>query len=63
MLNFGTLLRPPMGGGIAFSHLFFNSLMTSFSLPRMTRRIYVAIKDALDTFCELSNQKVSYEKS
>lgn len=56
-------IKASRGGIASFSHLFFNSLMTSFSLPGTTRRIYVAVKDALDTFCELSNQKVSSKKS
>ena len=48
-------------GGPAFSHLFFvNDLML---FAKADRKNCVAIKDVLDSFCDLSGQKISGENT
>lgn len=48
-------------GGIAFSHLFFaNDLVLS---PKADHKTCVPVRDALDSFCSLSGQKISNDKS
>lgn len=48
-------------GGIAFSHLFFADDLVLFA--KADHKNCVAIRDVLETFCELFEQKVSDEKS
>ena len=48
-------------GGLAFSHLFFPNDLVLFAKADLKN--FIAIKDALDTFCELFDQKISVEKS
>ena len=48
-------------GGLAFSHLFFANDLVLF--VKAGRKNCMVIRDALDTFCSLSRQKVSHEKS
>ena len=48
-------------GGLAFSHLFFTDDLVLFA--KADRKNCVVVRDALDTFCSLSGQKVSCEKS
>lgn len=48
-------------GRLAFSHLFFADDLILFA--KADRKNCVAVRDALDTFCSLSGQKVSCEKS
>ena len=48
-------------GGLAFSHLFFPNDLVLFAKADLKN--FIAIKDALDTFCELFGQKISVEKS
>ena len=48
-------------GSLAFSHLFFADNLVLF--VKAGRKNCMAVKDALDTFCSLSGQKVSHEKS
>ena len=48
-------------GGLAFSHLFFADNLILF--VKADRKHCVAIRDALDSFCSLSGQKVSNAKS
>ena len=57
------LWKPMMAsrGGIAFSCLFFADDLVLFA--KADHKNFVAIKDVLDTFCALSGQKVSVEKS
>lgn len=44
-------------GGIAFLHLFFTDDLVLFA--KADQKNCVAIKDVLETFCELSGQKVN----
>ena len=44
-------------GGIAFSHLFFADDLVLFA--RVDQKNFVVVKDVLESFCELSSQKVS----
>ena len=57
------LWKPVMAsrGRIAFSCLFFANDLVLFA--KADHKNFVAIKDVLDTFCALSGQKVSVEKS
>lgn len=48
-------------GGVAFSHLFFADDLVLFAKADVKN--CRAIRDALDTFCDLFSQKVSAEKS
>ena len=48
-------------GGIAFSHILFADDLVLFA--KADRKNCIAIKDAIETFCVLSGQKVSDEKS
>ena len=48
-------------GGIAFSHLFFANDLVLFA--KANKKNCRAVRDVLDTFCCLSGQKVSAEKS
>lgn len=48
-------------GGLAFSHLFFADDLVLFA--KADRKNYVVVREVLDTFCSLSGQKVSMEKS
>ena len=48
-------------GGMAFSHLFFADDLVLFA--RADRKNCVAVREVLDSFCDLSGQKVSQEKS
>ena len=48
-------------GGLAFSHLFFVDSLVLFAKANVKN--CRAVRDVLDTFCELSGQKVSAEKS
>ena len=45
----------------AFSHLFFANDLVHFA--RADRKNCIAIREVLDSFCSISVQKVSYEKS
>ena len=47
--------------GPAFSHLFFADDLVHFA--RADRKNCIAIREVLDSFCSISVQKVSYEKS
>lgn len=47
--------------GIAFSHLFFADDLMLFA--KADRKNCMAMRDALDTFCALSGQKINKEKS
>ncbi|XP_075650954.1 uncharacterized protein LOC142621553 [Castanea sativa] len=47
-------------GGLAFSHLFFADNLVLFA--KADQKNCTAIKDALNTFCELSSEKVSVDK-
>ena len=49
------------GGGPAFSHLFFADNLVSFA--KADRKNCVAIREVLDSFCCMSGQKVSQDKS
>ena len=48
-------------GVIAFSHLFFADDLVLFA--KVDRKNCVAVREVLDSFCELSGQKVSQDKS
>ena len=48
-------------GGVAFSHLFFTDDLILFAKADVKN--CMAIRDVLDTFCMLSGQKFSAEKS
>ena len=48
-------------GGPSFSHIFFADNLMLFA--KADRKNCVAIKDVLDSFCEISGQKISGEKS
>ena len=48
-------------GGLAFSHLFFADDLILFG--KADKKNYTSIKEALDSFCELSRQKVNNRKS
>lgn len=48
-------------GGIAFSHLFFADDLVLFA--KADQKNCLVIRDALDSFCDLSGQKISNEKS
>lgn len=48
-------------GGLAFSHLFFVDDLMPFT--KVDRKNCVAIKEVLDSFCDLSGQKISGEKT
>ena len=48
-------------GGVTFSHLFFVDDLVLFA--KADSKNCKAIRDVLDTFCDLSGQKVSVEKS
>ena len=48
-------------GGIAFSHLVFVDDLVLFA--RVDQKNFVAVKDVLESFCKLSGQKVSQDKS
>ncbi|XP_075658714.1 uncharacterized protein LOC142628516 [Castanea sativa] len=48
-------------GGQAFSHLFFANDLVLFAKAGMKNCI--SVRETLDTFCELSSQKVSLNKS
>ena len=48
-------------GGLAFSHIFFADDLMLFA--KADRKNCLAIRDALDVFCNISGQKVSETKS
>ena len=48
-------------GGLAFSHLFFVDNLILFG--KANKKSYISIKEALDSFCELSGKKVNNGKS
>ena len=51
---------PASKGGIAFSYLFFADDLMLFA--KVDRRNCMVMRDALDTFCALSGQKIKNEK-
>ena len=48
-------------GGIAFSHLFFTDDLVLFA--KADQKNFAVIRDVLDSFCDMSGQKVSNQKS
>ena len=48
-------------GGVVFSHIFFANDLVLFA--KVDVKNCRAIRDVLDTFCDLSRQEVSVEKS
>ena len=52
---------PSSRGGISFSHLIFANDLVLFA--KADHKNCMAVRDVLDTFCDLFDQKVSDEKS
>ena len=58
--KFWNLVKPSQSGS-TFSHLFFADDLMLFA--KANRKNCIAIRDVLDSFCSLSGQKISDEKS